>query len=383
MKIEKISVYTVSLPFAFDFSHAQRKRTSARNVVVEVTAEGGAVFGFGEGAPRSYVTGETADSAAGHIADAVANPAFCWNLSTPDQIRQWTAAIDPHRFGNAARCALELALIDSLGRLLGRPAIDFFPNEPRTPTLFYGAALPLADAAVIQAGCRIIRQLGIRRIKLKFSADLDQNQEMLKAVETAFGSDCEIKVDVNFAWDLSTALAHIPLLQRHRVRVVEQPLARQDPDRIPLSAAMEAEGIVLMADESACTLSDLKQIRRENSFGMVNVRLSKCGGIFRSLEMIRYLRRTGMPFQIACHLGESGILSAAGRILGLLCPDAVYWDGSYDAFLLKANLTKQDVTFGPGGQAEALPGPGLGIEVDRKALEKLSEGKEPIVFKRP
>ncbi|MCF8052375.1 MAG: hypothetical protein K9L59_14120 [Desulfobacterales bacterium] len=383
MKIEKISVYTVSLPFAFDFSHAQRKRTSARNVVVKVAAAGGAVFGFGEGAPRSYVTGETTSSAAAHIADAVAHPTFCWDLSAPDQIRQWTAAVDSHRFGNAARCALELALIDALARLLDRPAIDFFPDEVRAQTIFYGAALPLAGAAVIQAGCRIIRQLGIHRIKLKFSADLDQNQEILEAVETVFGTDCEIKVDVNFAWDLATALAHIPLLHRHRVRVIEQPLSRQDPDRTTLSAAMGAEGIVLMADESACTLSDLKRIQRENSFGMVNMRLSKCGGLFRSLEMIRYLRRTGMPFQIACHLGESGILSAAGRILGLLCPDAAYWDGSYDAFLLKTNLTTEDVTFGPGGKAGPLPGPGLGVEIDGSALEKLSEGRKPAVFKRP
>ncbi len=86
MKIEKISVYTVSLPFAFDFSHAQRKRTSTKNVVVEITAEGGAVFGFGEGAPRSYVTGETASTAPAHIAAAVAHSAFCWDFSAPDQI---------------------------------------------------------------------------------------------------------------------------------------------------------------------------------------------------------------------------------------------------------------------------------------------------------
>jgi muconate cycloisomerase len=382
VKIDQIRVHAVRLPFAFDFSHAQRKRAFTENVVVEVVAEGGALSGFGEGAPRSYVTGETTGSAGQSIAAAMDSPAFCWDLSAPEQIRHWMAGIERGRFGNAARCALELALLDALGRCLQRPAIDFFPGNALVQSIFYGAALPLAPPALIEKGCRIVRELGIHRLKLKFGADLKQNRAMLEAVESVFGKDCELKVDVNFAWDLAAALAHIPLLSRHRVKVVEQPLPPGNPDCGALAAAMAATDIVLMADESACTLSDLENICKEGSFGMINMRLSKCGGFFRSLEMIDYLRKAGLSFQVACHLGESGILSAAGRALGLLCGDAVYWDGSYDAFLLQENLTTEDVTFGPGGKAGPLAGPGLGVEVSRKALQRLSI-KEPLVFKRP
>ena len=383
MKIEKVLVTPVSLPFAFDFSHAQRRRRSARNVVVEVAAGKEGVSGFGEGAPRSYVTGETPASAAGHIAQAVADPAFPWELSDPEQVRRWAAALDRGRFGNAARCALELALFDALGRRQSRPVIDFFPAGHRTQTLLYGAALPMAAPDVIEKGCHIIRELGIRRIKLKFGPELDRNRETLETVAGVFADDCELKVDVNFAWDLSIALAHIGLLKRHRVGVVEQPLPPQDPDGGALCTAYAAENIVVMADESACTLSDLDAIRRERSFNMINMRLSKCGGLVRSLEMIDALRRRQIPFQIACHLGESGILSAAGLTLGLLCKDAVYWDGAYDAFLLKENLTTEDVTFGPGGRTGPLPGDGLGVQVDRVALKRLSGEKEPVVFQRP
>ncbi len=383
MKIEKILVYPVRLPFAFDFSHSQRRRSDAGNVVVEVVAEGGACFGFGEGAPRTYVTGETPATVVDQIAAFTAAPDFCWDLSEPGQVRHLMHSFGHVRQGNAARCALELALIDALGRHMGRPAIDFFPSKARTNRIFYGAALPLAEAAVIREGCRIIRRLGIRRLKLKFSADIEQNRQILDAVDAAFGGEAELKADVNFAWDFPTAMAHIPLLSRHRVKVLEQPLAREDPDRRLLASAMAEAGIVLMADESACTLADLKRIRKESSFSMINMRLSKCGGFYRSLEMIDFLRGAALPFQIACHLGESGILSAAGRALGLLCGDAVYWDGCYDAFLLRENLTTKDVSFGPGGAAGPLPGSGLGVEVSRGALLKLSEGSEPVAFKRP
>ena len=80
----------------------------------------------------------------------------------------------------------------------------------------------------------------------------------------------------------------------------------------------------------------------------------------------------GISFQIASHLGESGVLSAAGRALSLLCRDAVYHDGSYDKYLLRENITTEDVSFGLGGIAGALKGPGLGVRINRQSLERLS-----------
>jgi muconate cycloisomerase len=113
---------------------------------------------------------------------------------------------------------------------------------------------------------------------------------------------------------------------------------------------------------------------------MINVRLSKCGGFRKSFRIIHYLRERGIPFQIACQLGESGLLSAAGRILSLLCGDALYHDGSYDEFLLKENVTVDNVSFGYGGSADPLGGNGLGVKVNIRNLRRLSGGK---IFKIP
>jgi L-Ala-D/L-Glu epimerase len=131
-----------------------------------------------------------------------------------------------------------------------------------------------------------------------------------------------------------------------------------------------------MADESACSLSDVKRIIREGYCNMINVRLSKCGGFRRSMDIIDYLRPNRIPFQIGCHLGESGILSAAGRVLCLLCRDSIYFDGSYDEYLLKENTTQQDVTFGPHGNAGPLNGPGLGVDINLAGLKRLCHDAE-------
>ena len=58
------------------------------------------------------------------------------------------------------------------------------------------------------------------------------------------------------------------------------------------------------------------------------------------------------------------------------------YDGSYDRFLLKENITIQDVSFGFGGKAGPLDGPGLGVEVNRNALERLSDS-DIITIKNP
>ena len=69
--------------------------------------------------------------------------------------------------------------------------------------------------------------------------------------------------------------------------------------------------------------------------------------------------------------------------MSLRCKDALYHDGSYDQFLLKENVTKQNVSFGRGGEAGPLGGVGLGVEVSGSSLTRLSSGMEPISFRRP
>jgi muconate cycloisomerase len=158
--------------------------------------------------------------------------------------------------------------------------------------------------------------------------------------------------------------------------VVEQPLNPGDEGIVEVTKQMKEKGIMLMADESACSLNDVKRITREGYCNMINVRLSKCGGFRKSFDIIDYLRSNSIPFQIGCHLGESGILSAAGRVLCLLCRDAVYFDGSYDEYLLKENTTQQDVSFGPHGNAGPINGFGLGVDIDLYRLKGLCHDTE-------
>jgi len=382
MHIDHIRIVPIVLPFALAFPHALSKGLAAHNVVVEISAAGGQVVGYGEGAPRDFVTGETQASVCDTIARWASAPDFPWDVDAVDVIWRWVDGRADSRGHNAALCAVETALLDARAKVDAATLTSFFPQTASQSVVTYGAAVPLGRPAMVTRVCRVIAGMGIQRVKLKWGRDRHQNQEGIDAVKAILGPGSDIKVDVNGVWDRHSGLAHCRMIGRHGIKAVEQPLAPGDPDIGLLAEPFTSAGARLMADESVCTLAEAKQACGPQGYDMVNIRLSKCGGLRRCWQIIENCRRQGTAFQIGCQLGESGILSAAGRTLSLLCGDAVYHDGSYDAFLLKENIT-QNVSFGFGGKAGPLAGPGLGVHVDPRCLSRLSGPLPPLTICRP
>ncbi|MFC1867412.1 mandelate racemase/muconate lactonizing enzyme family protein [Thermodesulfobacteriota bacterium] len=383
MRIDKINLYKVLLPFSVKFSHSIRKRLFTKNIVVEIISDTGEIKGYGEGAPRSYVTGETQESAAYGVQNLIGKNQFPWELNDVSQIWDFVDSLPNGKGTNSAVCALETALLDALARKQDRYILEYFPQDFFVNSIHYGAAIPFASGKKLMDMCGLVKKIGLKKLKLKMGRDFEQNRNMVETLSLILGDGYDLKVDINGAWDYELALAHIPILKEYNVKVVEQPMMPDDPDIAEFSGTIRGNGIILMADESACSLDEVKRIIKEGYYKMVNIRLSKCGGFRRSFKIIDYLRRRGLSFQIGCQLGETGLLSAAGRALSLLCGDAAYYDGSYDAYLLKENITVKDVSFGPGGKAGPLNGPGLGVEVSKEKLERMSDLSSKITIMRP
>jgi L-Ala-D/L-Glu epimerase len=374
MNIDQIKVYKISLPFLMDISHALTKNASADNIVVEVVADEGKIKGYGEGTPRTYVTGDSQQQAVENAQQIIWNNSFPWEVEGVSDIWNFVDQIPDEKNYHPALCALETALLDAWGKKHHANLIDFFPHDFYTPKIYYGGAFPLGDNQKLRERCLLFKELKINRLKMKMGHDLEKNEEALEIIAEVFGDDFDLKIDANCAWNDGLVLKHIPLLRKYQVKVVEQPMLPDDPNLAEFAKALKDYGILLMADESACSFEEVKKIIDEGCYEMVNIRLSKLGGFRKSLEIINFLRRRNRFFQIGCHLGESGILSAAGRILGCLCRDAMYYDGSYDSFLLRMNITRENVSFGPGGEAGPLEGPGLGVTINESNLKRLTVG---------
>jgi muconate cycloisomerase len=380
MQIHEVKIYPVTLPFLDEFSHSIRKTSSAKNIVVELTADHGATRGYGEGAPRSYVTGETQKSVTLSIKEIIENDSFPRELNDVSQIWDFVDSLPDAKEHNTAVCALEMALLDLQGRNKNKSIIEYFPHDYLDNRIYYGVTFPLVDKERILEMARLIKDMGINQLKLKMGKDFNKNKEIVEAIYQVFGNGCDLKIDVNGVWNRELAMKHISLIKDNHIRIVEQPMMPDNHEVAEFAKKMQEDNVKIMADESACSLEDVENISIQGHYNMINVRLSKCGGFRKSFRIIHYLRERGIPFQIACQLGESGLLSAAGRILSLLCGDALYHDGSYDEFLLKENVTVDNVSFGYGGSADPLGGNGLGVKVNIRNLRRLSGGK---IFKIP
>src|SRR5262245_46563988 len=134
MKIERIEILTVDLPFRIVFGHSLAKRKSTTNLWVRVRLAGG-IIGDGEAVPRAYVTGEDGEGAALETQKAVDGDWWRRPFGSMEEVAEALearyAAEGPER-GGAARCALELALLDAAGKRFGQPSAQILGGIRRT-----------------------------------------------------------------------------------------------------------------------------------------------------------------------------------------------------------------------------------------------------------
>ena len=80
-----------------------------------------------------------------------------------------------------------------------------------------------------------------------------------------------------------------------------------------------------------------------------------------------------MTVVVGAHVGETAILSFAGRHLAMICEDARYLEGSFSKYVIQKDLVEEDISFGSGGVVPTLNRSGLGIEINPSAIVKWSE----------
>ena len=80
-----------------------------------------------------------------------------------------------------------------------------------------------------------------------------------------------------------------------------------------------------------------------------------------------------MTIVVGAHVGETAILSFAGRNLAMICQGAKYLEGSFSKYVIQEDLVEEDISFGTGGMVPAVNRSGIGIEIKTAAIEKWSE----------
>jgi muconate cycloisomerase len=125
-----------------------------------------------------------------------------------------------------------------------------------------------------------------------------------------------------------------------------------------------------MADESLTGLGSARRLAGLGAPLMFNVRLAKCGGFLRSLAIVELARKKKLGWQLGCLVGETGILSMAGRHFAAATADYRWLEGSYGPYFLKHDVVRGRVGFGLRGRAKLVEGRGLGLELHNRAIKR-------------
>jgi L-Ala-D/L-Glu epimerase len=325
---------TVHLSEPFTISRS----TSVEEEVLHVEIAHDGVSGYGEAQPQDTY-GETGESAAVFLdeaGDVLGDDPFA--LETIGE------RFAERQGEQAAKAALDAALHDLCGKLLGAPVWRLLGLERTGPPTSWTVWLGDPDDMARRA-----EAVGRRfhRLKLKLGGADGLDVERVRAVRSV--TDLPLQVDVNEYWNLDEALENIQELGRLGVEYVEQPLRAGDPGGVQLK---EQSPLPIYLDEDVHVLADVAKVA-DRAHG-VNIKLAKTGGIREAVRMAHAARALGLGVMLGCMI-ESSLGIAAACQIASLC-DHVDLDGN----LLLADDPWQGVEFRDGVQLPS-EAPGLGV----------------------
>ena len=377
--IKNIYIYQLRIPFQFKISHNLAERNTGESILVIAEDDNG-IIGCGEGTPREYVTGETVSKS---FATA---KSLSYYLSTIhfDSSKALLANLskvgtsDLAKYSPSAWCAIETACLDLYAKKNNIPYWKLFSDSIAHMELEYSAVIPMLTSTYLDNIFKLIINNKIQYIKLKVD-DVVTGVEQVKYAREILGPDISIRVDANAAFSSSDAIKFLNKIKTFSIDAFEQPVAKED-----ISAFHEikskSDGVLIIADESINTIEDAAKLINADACHGFNIRLSKCGGIINSIKLCKMAQKNNLRYQIGCHVGESSILSAAGRHLAFLCPEHIFLEGSFSKYMLIDEITNEEISFGYRGYAERLAESGLGVNINFEKLSKWAELKQTVVL---
>lgn len=361
MRLRSLSLSRISIPFHKPFRHAGAVRSETESLWVEAADQNG-LTGYGEACPRSYVSGEDLPSARAFFERW--RPELLASIGSLSDLEAWIRNHRPEIDAQpAAWCAIELALLDLLAKNADVPVEALLGLKPATGPFQYSAVLGHSEGPVFQKQLEQYLAMGFKDFKLKLSGDPERDRPRIRHLLNA---GVRVRVDANNLWpDPQSALAHLAGLGQV-LFAIEEPLgpAGRYEDLANLGRSL---GTPVILDESCLRLAQLERLRPACPW-IVNLRISKMGGLLRSLELARAAGMRGLPLIVGAQVGETSLLTRAALTIAANFPQRlVAQEGAFGTHLLKQDIVAEPLMFGRGGQLrlESPHAPGFGLEISQ------------------
>ena len=288
--------YELQLRHVFTVSSYSRKTTPG--VQVRIDYQG--ITGYGEASMPPYL-GQSVETVTAFLRKVDLtrfSDSFCL-----EDILAYVDSLSPG--DSAAKAAVDIALHDLVGKLLGAPWYRIWGLDPsKAPDTTFTIGIDTPEVVREKT-----RECAGRFNILKVKVGLDNDKEMIRTIREI--TDLPIAVDANQGWkDRSMALDEIYWLKENGIVMVEQPMPKE---RIDDNAWItERSPLPIFADEAIQRLADIPSVK--GAYHGINIKLMKCTGMREAWKMLNYARAEGMKVMIGCMTETSCAVSAAAQL---------------------------------------------------------------------
>ena len=358
MIIDRIELHRVRLPLVRPFRTSSAYRTHIEHILVRLIDEDGAE-GWGEIATAidPFYNAETTETAWHLTRDFLGPMVIGKSWDNAGEFRKLYGKVKGNRF---ARSGMEMAAWDLIGRKNGQSLSSLLGGSRKEVEV--GVSLGIEnDVSKLMNQVEEFVEEGYKRVKLKVAPGWDV--EPVKAVREKW-PNLPLQVDANSAYTLND-IDHLKKLDEFQLILIEQPLA--DDDILDHAELAEQINTPVCLDESLHHLGDVAHALKYNCCRVVNIKVSRVGGLEESRLIAEYCHSRQLP--VWCGgMHEFGLGRAANLAIASLEGFALPGDTSGSDKYWSEDIIDPPVVV-RNGIAQVPEGPGLGVNlmIDRVA----------------
>ncbi len=274
--------------------------------------------------------------------------------------------VEGNSLAGYAVCALDMAMYDLQGKAAKLPIYQLLGGAVRKDVKISWVAYIREELELIREEIRQRCRQGFRAFKLKVGVDIDLDEQRLAIAREVAGKDVSFKVDANAGWSVKDAVKNIRRLNKYRLDGVETPVPRENPADI--AAVRKQVDVPIL--EHVHSLKYGLALLKADAVDAFNLATTGAGGLWPARQIVDLAQagKVGLLIGSTVEMGPGTLaqLQLAATIPNLTLPSDLIGPGMYKHDVLKSPLRYRE------GKLDIPSGPGLGGEIDRQQLKKLS-----------
>ncbi len=367
LAIVRVDAIPVALPLKKPVVMAGERIERSQSLLVRVEAANGLV-GWGEASAAPLMTGDTLPGMAAAVADHLAPLVRGQDALDRAKLAARCAGALLHNTG--AKCALDMAINDLVGRHLGVPLCDLFGGALRDevqPMYLLGNSRVEDDVA--EASGKLKEGWTFFKLKIGIKAPA-QEAEAALAVRRHLGEEIALCADANMGMKFAEARQFAERAREADLLFMEQPLLAEDFEG--MAALARESPIPQCGDESIASIASIIALQRLGAIQGANIKTIKLGGIGVTARAMSVCAGLGLNINLACKVAESSLGASAIVQLGCVAPN-LNWGLSITNHYLAEDLAVTPLRIERGRVARPR-GPGLGVEVSEEQVRRFRVG---------